>query len=529
MSENYVLRKWSSMDRIFRGEPPIRGDYLYESPGNSNTFLRPASGQGSPRSPQKKSPPRKLSPQKYTPRPGVYRLRDDPLDLISLLPPRAKSPSPRKVSPKIPAGYSVRNVTRVPSKSIERDLREHFMTPRRKSPSPPRVSPKISARYSARNVTRVSSKSIERDLREHFMTPKRKSPPRKSPSPVRRTSPRQIGVRVMSRNPSMDFMSPPRSFLSPSPQRKSPKKIGIRIASRNPSMDFLNSRGSASTSSGHRVLSPHYPRRKAKYIAPVTDKAICDWVPNRKKFSKGANGSLYRTTECKECEFMPKGGQEIVFKIEKKPDCKYFLAEAVRMNNMAAAHGLAPMIYEYSVCQKSGQCRMYMDYIPGDTLGDVLRSGHTSLMLPGIQSMFDRLQGLHRVLPHGHGDLHYDNIMYTPDSPVMFIDISTGYAKYKKRHFVSDYAQLLYYTWFKYLDIPMAPKLAVTFKIFTIFQQGVASGIFPAAILQFIPDDFDSDKAHPDPHVLSVKWDAFLHRPDVSKNLHRLAFEGGAL
>jgi len=191
------------------------------------------------------------------------------------------------------------------------------------------------------------------------------------------------------------------------------------------------------------------PRRSARQLEKRQAGRICKWrqASGQKPFGQGANGVVYKTNVCAECNVMPADGRDIIFKIETSSDCGKSVSSSVAINNKAAVRGMAPFVYEHTVCQKS--CRLYMDYVPGVTMAIVLKQMPVRDAMSVIDKMFKQIKRLHKILPHGHGDLSFQNIMYTNGHPgvqdIMFIDFTTANGVYSTRDSILDYLQLLYY------------------------------------------------------------------------------------
>lgn len=226
-----------------------------------------------------------------------------------------------------------------------------------------------------------------------------------------------------------------------------------------------------------RVISPSVSPKSSKSVSPKSSKSVsarrsakdlpdifhtekgtlCDWTPNVELFGKGASGTVYKTNDCKECQFMPVGGNDIIFKIETSKNCDVGLADMVAVNNIAAVKGFAPMIHEYKVCG-TRNCRLYMDYIPGTTLTRILKADNENLIIHVFDLLFKSLSKLHRILPHGHGDMNFQNVLYVPGgvngkyNEIVFIDFTVSYVDYRSRHYILDYLQMLYYINVMHLD-----------------------------------------------------------------------------
>jgi len=134
-----------------------------------------------------------------------------------------------------------------------------------------------------------------------------------------------------------------------------------------------------------------------------------------------------------------------ILKIEKDlAKCTRNMTLAVSINNAAADIGLAPRIYNSSVC--SNECRLYMEYIPSESMFDVMNKGRLTESI--LHVVFGELRKLYTVAPHGHGDLNFGNVLLsgqTSSLRVYFIDFTTYYGVYSKRDPVMDLWQMLYY------------------------------------------------------------------------------------
>lgn len=268
-------------------------------------------------------------------------------------------------------------------------------------------------------------------------------------------------------------------FNSPASKQKSAKRTSRFSLRKSPPPKTMNPADMFRVSSPSPVAADSLLADLYSSPPKQNQLTLCDWTPNVALFGKGASGTVYKTSVCKECQFMPKNGTDIIFKIETSKDCDIGLAKVVAVNNVAASRGLSPMIYEYSACAPRN-CRLYMDYVPGQTLTKIFQSGDDFLIVHVTERLFLGVLALHQILPHGHGDLNFQNVLYVPGggkngtyNDIVFIDFTVNYVDYDSRHYVLDYLQMLYYITMMRLEAGLHIMLfdKVLEQIFSIAEQ----------------------------------------------------------
>jgi len=202
---------------------------------------------------------------------------------------------------------------------------------------------------------------------------------------------------------------------------------------------------------------------------------VCKWHPKgMKPLGAGAYGVVYKVCSCPTCDDCK------VYKIEKDHECGDYLEEMIRNNNAVADAGMAPRIIDHNIC--NGECKYTMEFVNGKQLWDVLREsvaeGDIAKRTAFIDYLFENISRMHKILPHGHGDLSPANIMYTNTNQVRFIDFAVNFCDYNERHFVFDYCQLL---WYLIGDVNINAQLYVYIvtKLLAIIRKGY--GIPPKA------------------------------------------------
>lgn len=195
---------------------------------------------------------------------------------------------------------------------------------------------------------------------------------------------------------------------------------------------------------------------------------VCKWHPRgMKPLGAGAYGVVYKVCSCPTCDDCK------VYKIEKDHDCGKYLEQMILNNNAVADAGMAPRIIDHNIC--NGQCKYTMEFVDGKQLWDVLRTpvapGGLAERTAFIDYLFENVEKMHRILPHGHGDLSPANMMYTKTNQVTFIDFAVNFCDYNERHFVFDYCQLL---WYLIGDVNINPQLYeyIIRKLLGIIRKG---------------------------------------------------------
>jgi serine/threonine protein kinase len=175
------------------------------------------------------------------------------------------------------------------------------------------------------------------------------------------------------------------------------------------------------------------------------------------KLGEGTFGAVYRY-----CAILSKDGKRIcdyAIKIHRNCDSRQYnrIMDSIRVNNKLHAKSLAPKIYGAKKCGRV--CVSLMEYVPGKTLYDIIVS--QKFDINEAKRYVEAIRSIHKILPHGHGDVSPTNLIYSDNGNLQWIDPGPEDAK---RPAAYDFGGLLWYmpSMLPYIDFEVASYLYQT-------------------------------------------------------------------